>query len=124
MFSKFELRSVHGDLDETVRKYANKKLGGLDRYVPRHARSSAHAEVFLKEATIKKRKNYVCEVTLQLPHQTINVKEDSLNMFAAIDIVEAKLKQQLKKYKDMHASGKLHRQIFAKFARRGLSAEA
>jgi ribosome-associated translation inhibitor RaiA len=39
-------------------------------------------------------------------------------MYAAVDIVEAKLKQQLKKYKDLHMSGKLHRRLMARFTRK------
>ena len=42
-----------------------------------------------------------------------------MNMFAAVDIVEAKLKQQIKKYKDKHESGKLRRHVFARFRRQG-----
>jgi ribosome-associated translation inhibitor RaiA len=39
-------------------------------------------------------------------------------MYAAVDIVEAKLKIQIKKYKDKHGNGKLHRHLVARFRRR------
>jgi ribosome-associated translation inhibitor RaiA len=39
-------------------------------------------------------------------------------MYAAVDIVEAKLKHQIKKYKDKHESGKMHRHVFARLRRR------
>jgi ribosome-associated translation inhibitor RaiA len=35
-------------------------------------------------------------------------------MYAAIDIVETKLKLQIKKYKEMHGGGKLRRKLFAR----------
>jgi ribosome-associated translation inhibitor RaiA len=38
-------------------------------------------------------------------------------MYAAIDIVEAKLRQQLQKYKDLHTSGKNRRHLFGRFRR-------
>jgi ribosome-associated translation inhibitor RaiA len=38
-------------------------------------------------------------------------------MYAAIDIVEAKLKQQLRKYKDLHHGGTMHRRLFARLGR-------
>jgi ribosome-associated translation inhibitor RaiA len=57
-------------------------------------------------------------VTLHLPHQSIIIKERALNMFAAVDIAEVKLKQQLQKYKDLHGSGKFHRHLFGRFNRR------
>ena len=78
-----------------------------------------HAEVHLKETKRTKTTDHChCEITLYLPHQTIIVKESALNMYAAVDIVEAKLKLQLKKYKDLHESGKMHRHLMARLRRR------
>ncbi len=98
-----------------------RKIGGLDRYISRHNRESAHAEVHLKETKTKGSERARCEVTLYLPHQTIIVKENALNMYAAVDIVEAKLKQQLQKYKDLHGNGKTVRHLVARFRRRSSS---
>ncbi len=117
MFQKFEIRGVHVTVNDSLHKYVTKKIGGLDRYLSRHARNSAHAEVHLKELKVKDNNRHACEVTIRLPRETIVVKEKALNMFAAVDIVEAKLKQQLQKYKDLHGSGKAHRQLFARFRR-------
>jgi putative sigma-54 modulation protein len=119
MIQKFEIQGVHTLVDDKLRAYVTKKIGGLDRYISRHSRESAHCEVHLKENKKTKANDHCrCEVTLYLPHQTIIVKESALNMYAAIDIVEAKLKQQLQKYKDRHANGKTHRHLFARFRRR------
>ncbi|HVX24650.1 MAG TPA: ribosome-associated translation inhibitor RaiA [Candidatus Saccharimonadales bacterium] len=119
MLQKFEIHGVHMTVDERLHKYVTKKIGGLDHYLSRHSRDSAHAEVYLKESAKKQIEHATCEVTLRLPHETIVIKEKALNMYAAVDIVEAKLKQQLKKYKDLHGSGKLHRKLMAKFRRQG-----
>ena len=118
MLQKFEIQGVHANVNDKLRAYVTKKIGGLDRYISKHNRASAHAEVHLKERKSKDKNNYTCEVTMYLPHQTIIVKESALNMYAAVDIVEAKLKQQLQKYKDLHGNGKTHRHIFARFSRR------
>lgn len=119
MFQKFEIRSVHANADKKLDNYVSKKIGGLDRYVSRHARRSAHAEVHLKEEPKAKDRNRCrCEVTVYLPHDTIVVKESGLNLYAAVDIAEAKLKQRLQKYKELHGSGKLQRHLFARFRRR------
>jgi ribosomal subunit interface protein len=118
MLQKFEVSGVHVDVDSKLRAYVNKKIGGLDKYISRHARNSAHAEVHLREATKSKTKDQCCcEVTLHLPQQTIVVKEASLNMYAAVDIAEVKLKQHLQKYKELHNSGKLQRHLFGRFRR-------
>ncbi len=117
MFQKFEIQGVHASIDDRLKAYVNKKIGALDRYVSRHSRASAHCEVQLKVIKTKDRNNCLCEVTIHLPHETIVITEKALNMYAAVDIMEAKLKQQLQKYKDMHQSGKLRRHLAARFKR-------
>jgi putative sigma-54 modulation protein len=117
MFARFEVRGVHTTLDENLKKYVEKKIGKLDRYLSKHQQQSARCEVILKESKAKDKKQCTCEVVLHLPKENIAVKESTLNMYAAVDIVEAKLKLQLKKYKDIHANGKLHRRLMARFTR-------
>lgn len=118
MLKKFELQGVHVEIDERLRNHVNKKIGGLDRYIARQNRDSAHMEVHLKETSKKGNDHCRCEVTLHLPHQTIIVKESAVNMYAAVDIVETKLKQQLQKYKDTHGNGKTRRHLFARLRRK------
>ena len=118
MLQKFEISGVHLAVNDDLRKYVTRKIGNLDRYLPRASRESAHAEVFLKESKAKDKQHATCEVTLHLPHEMINVKETTINLYAAVDIVEAKLKHQLQKYKELHQGGKLRRKLFARFSRR------
>jgi ribosomal subunit interface protein len=118
MLQKFEIQGVHTTVDDNLRKYVNKKIGGLDHYLSRHNRQSAHAEVQLKEGKARNNTHCTCEVTLYLPHETINLKESAFNMYAAVDILEVKLKQRIKKYKDLHSNGKLSRHLFARLRRK------
>ncbi len=118
MLQKFELKSVHTTIDDNLRKYVMKKIGRLDRYLPRAHRDSVHVVVELKEAKAKDKKQYTCAATMHLPHEDLNVAESTQNMYAAVDIVEAKLKQQIIKYKDSHASGKLSRHLTARLRRK------
>ncbi len=119
MFKKFELKGVHIDLDDNTTKYVNKKIGQLDKYLPRKLREAAHAEVTLGEVNTKDSNHCSCEVTLYLPKETINVKESTVNTFAAIDIVETKLKNRIMKYKGLHHNSKLKMKVISKFKRRG-----
>lgn len=114
MISKLEIKGVHFEIDDDIKKYATNKIGKLDKYAPKNARESAHAEIFLKEAKEKSNKKRTCEVVLYLPKETLNAKETTINMYAAIDIVEAKLKNQIKKYSEMHGTKGLHRKVLAK----------
>lgn len=117
MIQKLEINGVHAVLTDDLKKYITKKIGKLDRYMPRHARESAHAEVFVKERAVKAKQERECEVVLHLPGSTLIVKESTINMFAAVDIVEAKLKNQLKRYKDTHNAHKIHRKVITRFKR-------
>lgn len=115
MLQKIEINGVHLTVDENLRKYINKKIGRLDKYVSSHNRESAHAQVHLKEAKADGKKQCTCEVILHLPHDNITARESTLNMYAAVDIVEAKLKQQIQKHKDLRTSGKSRRRLLARF---------
>lgn len=118
MLQKFEINGVHATVDPDLRKYVTKKIGGVDRYISKHCRDSAHAEVHLKENKHGTHDPFRCEVTLFMPHKTIVVKESAQSMEAAVDIAESKLKVQLKKYKDTRGNGKWHRHLAARFRRR------
>lgn len=117
MIQKLEINGIHTVLTDDLKKYITKKIGRLDRYMPRKSRESAHAEVFVKEIMIKAKKECVCEVVLHLPGSTLMTKESTINMFAAVDIVEAKLKNQLKKYKETHNVRRIHRRVLMRLKR-------
>ena len=117
MIGKLEINGVHTVLTEDLKKYIAKKIGKLDRYMPRHARESVHVEVFVKERELKAKQLRECEVIMRLPGSTLAVKESTVNMFAAVDIVEAKLKNQLRKYKDTHNAHRIHRKVLLRLRR-------
>lgn len=117
MIKKIDVRGIHMHIDPKLFAYATKKIGKLDHYMSKHARISAHVEIILKEEVLKTKKNYICEVIAHLPNDTITTKESTMNMFAAIDIVEAKLKNQLKKYKELHGNPRLHRRLISHLRR-------
>lgn len=114
MIEKMEIDGVHMDVEAKLHKYVTKKIGSLDKYLPRGARESAHLQVKLKEENSKTGMEYTCEVILNLPHDTLRISETTMNIFAAVDIIETKLKNQIKKYKETHTSRRLPGKIAAK----------
>jgi putative sigma-54 modulation protein len=104
VIKKFEISGVHGQADEKLRKYVTKSVGKLERYIPRKGRESAHVEVKLTEKKRQYDAQCTAELIMYLPHETLTAKESTMNLFASVDIVEAKLRNQLKKYKDTHAN--------------------
>lgn len=118
MIEKMEISGVHMKVEPKLMKYVTKKMGGMDKYMPRHARESAHLEIKLKETKIKEKREYTCEVILFLPHDTIRIAETTMNIYAAVDIIETKLKNQIRKYKETHARKRIPARIAAKFRSR------
>lgn len=118
MINRLDITQVHATADEALQKYLRRKIGHLDRFLPRHAQDSAHAEIRLKESKARDKKGSTCEVTLHLPHEVINVSETTVNMYAAVDIVELKLRQRIIKYKELHAGGTLRRRLALRFRRK------
>ncbi len=118
MIQKFEVKGVHADSDVKLKKYVAKTVAKLERYMPRKARESAHVEVKLKENKRQKNNKCTAELIVYMPHEVLNAKESTSNMFAAIDIVEAKLINQLKKYKETHTNPHLLRRLTGRLRRR------
>jgi len=117
MITSIEISGIGYDLDETTKKYVNKKIGRLDRYLPKSARISARAEVKLREVNRSHGNKYEAEVVVSIPDKVLTAKDSTVNMLAAIDIVEAKLVNQLRKYKQtsiLHLKG---RKIMSRFKR-------
>jgi len=104
---KIDINTKKYELNDDIKKYIDKKIGKLSRKLPRKVRDSIHAKVTLKERPTRKTDKFACEVRLVLPpKQEFVVEEATINMFAAIDIVEAKLANQLSKH---HAKKANHR---------------
>jgi ribosomal subunit interface protein len=86
--------------DAKLVDYIHNKLGGVERYVPRAARRAAHLQVILEDDPSGREHNrFVCETLLTLPNAKLVSREGTINMYAAVDIVEAQLKQQIATYK-------------------------
>lgn len=111
MIEKLEITSVHTEVTPELKRYITRKIGKIDKYVSWHARKSIHAEVRLKQSKRDGKKQFTCGVTLHLPHDVLDASETTVNMFAAVDIVETKLKGQLRRYKITHTSPKLRQRL-------------
>ena len=97
MITHIDVTGVRYTPDELTKRYVRKKIGSLDRYLSRHARKTVYAEVKLKEVNRAHGNKYECDVIIKVPDATLTAKDSTLNMLAAIDIVEEKLRAQLKK---------------------------
>jgi ribosomal subunit interface protein len=100
---KCELTGRNFEIDDKMADYVEEKIGGLEKYLPKRSRGLATSTVLLEDDTSGHEDNrYVCEAVVFIGSTKIISREATVNFYAAIDIVEAKLKAQLAKYKDKH----------------------
>ncbi|MFI5212446.1 MAG: ribosome hibernation-promoting factor, HPF/YfiA family [Candidatus Saccharimonadales bacterium] len=117
MIESIDITGIKYDVDDTTRKYVTKKIGRLDRYLPRHARKSVNADVRLKQINGDHGNKYEVEITLNVPDKTMTATDSTVNMLAAVDIVEAKLVAQLHKYKTVLVPHIGRRGVLSRFKR-------
>ena len=118
MIQNIIISGVHFDVDDDLKKYVQKKIGNLDRFLSRHVRESLKIEVRLKESKAKDKKTHTCEITLHLPHDVIVTTESTINVYAAVDIAETKIRNQLVKYKTENSHSKIRRAWLSRRAER------
>ncbi len=123
MIQSVTITALKYEIDEPTRRYVLKKIGNLDRYLPRHARKSATAEVKLSQVNRDHGNKYEAEVILSVPDRTMTAVDSTLNMLAAIDIVEAKLIVQARRYKQEVLPHLVRRRLINRFKRSNRTVE-
>lgn len=117
MITSIQITGIAYEVDEPTKKYVIRKIGRLDRYLPRHARKSASAEVKLWQVNRDFGNKYEAEIILNIPNKTLTAKDSTGNILAAVDIVEAKIKAQLREYKETNIAHIGNRGVMSRFKR-------
>ncbi len=117
MIKAIEIKGIQFEVDAVTEKYVMRKIGRLDRYLPKHARKSVTAEVRLREVNRDHGNKYEAEVNLHVPDKFITAKDSTVNVLAAIDIVEAKIVAQLHRYKEATLPHVGRRGVLSRFKR-------
>lgn len=117
MIENIKITGLKYEVDEPTRKYVTKKIGRLSAYLPRHARKSTTAEAKLQQINEAHGNKYEAEIILHVPGKTLTARDSTMNMLAAVDIVEAKLTTQLHKYKDSAIAHVGRRGMLSRFKR-------
>ena len=100
MIKDITITGVKYELNATTKKYVERKIGSLGKYLPRHARKSASADVKIKQIDNPGGNKYEVEVIINVPDKKIVAKDSTMNVLAAVDIVEARLNGQVRMYKN------------------------
>ena len=117
MIKDITITGVKYELNATTKKYVERKIGSLGKYLPRHARKSASADVKIKQIDNPGGNKYEVDVIINVPEKVITAKDSTMNVLAAVDIVEAKLNGQLRKYKQANVPHIGFRKVLSKFKR-------
>ena len=115
MITKIKVIGISYEVDENTRKYVIKRIGHLDRYLPRHARKSVSVEVKLEQVNHDHGNKYQAEVIIDIPGRIITAKDSTGNILAAIDIIDAKVRAQLREYKQTNIAHIGNRRIMSRF---------
>ena len=115
MITSIRVIGIAYDVDEATRKYVIKRIGGLDRYIPRHARKSVSVDVKLEQVNHDHGNKYEVEIIFNIPGDLITAKDSTNNILAAVDIVEAKIRSQLHDYKQSNIAHIGKRRIMSRF---------
>ncbi len=89
----------HVDPTPTLRKYAEEKL---ERVTKKYLRRPVDAHVILAVA----KERHVAEITLQADHVTMFAKEETHDLYSAIDLAIEKLEHQAQRLKDQRRDHK------------------
>jgi len=87
-------------LDENFKKYAIKRIGKLSKYLPSKTKKGTTAKVVVKEINRPHGNKYEISVALDIPGgKILTARDEAGNIFAGIDILEAKLSSQIRRFK-------------------------
>ena len=71
MIRDLTITGVKYDLTDTTKKYVEKKIGALDKYLPRHARKSVSAKVKIEQIDNTGGNKYEVDVVINVPDTVI-----------------------------------------------------
>lgn len=118
MIDKIDLSGNNYKVSDSFYKYATKRIGKLDRYLPRANKKDVVAKIVVTEVDKPHNNKYTISVAMEIPGgKVITAKDDCSNVFAGIDILEAKLKGQIRRFKlesTPHLSRKGLKSLFSK----------
>lgn len=98
-----EITGIRLEIDKKSHSYIQKKITKLVDYIPRRAREVAFVAIRIEQINQKDNNKYECEAVLTLPDKKLVAKDAAPNVLAAVDIVEAKLRGQIRRYKTERA---------------------
>lgn len=118
MIEKIEITGNGYKIEDSFKKYAEKRFGKLDRYLPRGSKKDVVLKVLVTEIGKNKSEKYEISAAMDIPGgKVLAARDECSNVFAGVDLVEAKLTGQIRRYKlevQPHRQKKNWRNLFIK----------
>lgn len=103
MIEKIEVQGNKYKVQSSFEKYAIKRIGKLDKYLPKNYKKGASAVIVVTEVNHAHNNKYEIHATITIPGgKIITAKDECSNVFAGIDIIESKLVGQIRRFKIEH----------------------
>ena len=100
MIDKIEISGSNYKVSDSFRKYAKKRIGKLDRYLPRGNKKDVVAKIVITEVDRAHGNKYEVSAAMEITGgKVITARDECSNVFAGIDIIEAKLRGQVRRFK-------------------------
>ena len=100
MIEKIDISGSNYKPEESFKKYTIKRIGKLDRYLPRGNKKDVVAKIVVTEVNRAHGNKYEISANLEIPGgKVISARDECSNVFAGIDILEAKLPGQIRRFK-------------------------
>lgn len=100
MIEKIEITGNDYKVEEPLKKYVDKRIGKLDKYLPKGYKKDVVCKVVVEEIGKGKGDKYELSAAMELTGgKVIAARDECTNVFAGVDLVEAKLMGQIRRYK-------------------------
>ena len=113
MIENIEISGSNYEVEESFQKHVRKKIGKLDRYLPRNNRKDVVAKVVVTKVDRAHGNKYEISTSLDIPGgKVLAAKDETTNVFAGIDIIEAKLTGQIRRFKTENSNSNFDKKGF------------
>ena len=118
MIENIEISGTNYEVEEGLKAYVEKRIGKLDRHLPRENRKDLVAKIVVAEVNRDHGNKYEISASLDTPGgKVLAAKEESSNVFAGVDLLEAKLDGQIRRFKT-EVNNRKEKGLFARFRKK------
>lgn len=118
MIENIEVSGSNYKVEPALVKYVEKRIGKLDKHIPRDNRKDIVAKIVVTEVDREHGNKYEISASLDIPGgKVIAAKDEASNVFAGVDLLEAKLDGQIRRFKT-EVSNRNEKGIFARFRKK------